>query len=186
MISKITCTRACQLMMAQAMSLAQSARIAAPLVALVVLLLSPLHEPAQAQTQNAPVSMQVVLLIDRSGSAQSEDVSAPRVRFARILVDALRAQSWVSGAEIDLAIADFGGTVQLRRPMARLGNEKIEIPLKLAEPIQLTDFRKPLREARDLFTPAGGHKRIVIVLTDGIPQLEEKFSLAKSTMPIPV
>ena len=122
--------------------------------------------PAGAQP-----AAEVVLLVDRSGSAQSHDYGRQRAQFAQFLVDTLRVESTIAGANVHLAVADFGGTVVERRPLSSLGEEGVSIPVDTEETIAFTDFREPLRYARKVFRSPGGPRRVVVMLTDGIPSL---------------
>jgi hypothetical protein len=149
-------------------------RLAAAVVALLVL--SSLLTAKEAQAQDRvpkPASLEVVLLLDRSPSANAKRVSGrPLIEDrAQKLLKQLYSLCQFYGVELRYGAANFGGKLGDVRPLASVLSPA-DLVLPVQQQISYTDFRVALSFALGSLQskPEEGHsRRILFLLTDSEP-----------------
>lgn len=154
----------------------------AGLLLLILLLLAPGQFAFALVQKDSKSELDLVLLLDNSGSMRGEGVEIPsdrednRLRFVPLLINYLKLEAETNEANYYLAMAGFGQTIV----------PQDTVPLTLVTDPTLTervpstgrggtDFVVPLRFALNQFesrpaTP--GIRRAVLLVTDGMPKIE--------------
>ena len=153
-----------------------------------------LDRQATAQTVDAPrpaedpirvlqkeQSVQVVILLDQSGSMKTTDPGNLRIEGIRYLVESLAGKG---SAEIphEVAVIEFGSKPQppAGGNLIPLPSLTIPAPLAALAPRNLgdTNILGAIQDATRLLhrSPEGGHKRRIVLLTDGTPDDSRKLS----------
>jgi hypothetical protein len=149
-------------------------------IGIVLLFTSSVYVWGQEPEDRPVVSLDVILLIDNSWSMSNKDLKtgAPpgdpdelRIRASQFLVDYLRVNAEVLGANYRVGAISFGGTVGKVIPLHLLQDDVVRDSIQ-AEVILLTDFQAPLeRTLEELRAESFGaeNKMAAILLTDGRP-----------------
>ncbi len=124
---------------------------------------------AQSTPNTAP-NLDVILLIDNSGSMQTSDPEQLRIRATQFLLDYLSANTTSQPANYRAGLANFGGEIGDTFTLRLLPDDTLRNNLR-AERIEGTEFTAPLRFAINEFRlksdPAT--RKVILLVTDGQP-----------------
>ncbi len=124
-------------------------------------------------------SIDIILMLDKSGSLDIEDESTKyALPAAKYLVDLIDVYQQKSGFNIRLAFIPFGDSVldgffQFKK-LDSATKEKIFEEINTGNTSKKTDFVPPFIEAMNLFATSKGAKCLIFLFSDGIPELQGK------------
>ncbi len=138
----------------------------------VALFVCPTVHALDQPVEDAPGSLDVIMLIDNSTSMIGNDPDGLRVRAAKFLVDYLRANAEAMGTNYWVGVANFGREIGDTVSLHLLQDDTIRDRIH-EERLGQTDFHPPLQFARNELRRDfdSGKKMAVILFTDGRPQL---------------
>ena len=135
----------------------------------------PLETPTPTQTNPTTLpNIDLVLLIDNSGSMRTSDPKELRISATKFLLDYLQINTKTLHANYQVSIANFGSRVGTTFPLQLLQDNTLQQGLH-TEPLTGTEFVAPLQYAvNELRQSNSQTKRVVVIITDGQPGPEKK------------
>lgn len=153
------------------------ARALAFLVALAVVLLLAQSPTPQARAQGSRGNLDVVLVIDNSGSMGDNDPDGLRWSAAQLFVDLAAPGDRVAAVAFAAEVEPLGDAA--RGQLTPMGDQQSRDGLKRVlaprEPEGGTNMEAALLEAEDLLSTGDvGNERVIVFLTDGKPDPEDQ------------
>ena len=146
------------------------------LVVLTIPFLRPPHAPSTANAQEAGCSVDLMMVLDGSGSIQPDDFSLMKL-FAADLVNAFE----ISPDDANIGIIQFANTAELYLPISNDEENILTAIDNMTQFGERTNIAEALDLAQSQFAPRReGTPRVILVLTDGLHNIPTTNPIARA------